>query len=111
MRKIFTTLAFTLCLTAMVSCGDDKQTDNNTITNKYTNKIEQRSSSISNATIKNKAESIVRRSIKATKNDHYSEFNRIVQEEKDFLNKLTQEQIRYYRQCALEYGNKMMNNY
>ena len=106
MKKIFATLAFTLCLTAMVSCGEDKQTDNNTI-----NKTEQRSSSISNATIKNKAESIVRRSIKATKNDHYSEFNRIVQEEKDFLNKLTQEQIRYYRQCALEYGNKMKNNY
>jgi hypothetical protein len=106
MKKIFATLAFTLCLTAMVSCGEDKQTDNNTI-----NKTEQRSSSISNATIKNKAESIVRRSIKATKNDHYSELNRIVQEEKDFLNKLTQEQIRYYRQCALEYGNKMNNNY
>ena len=106
MRQIFATLAFTLCLTAMVSCGEDKQTDNNTI-----NKTEQRSSSISNATIKNKAESIVRRSIKATKNDHYSEFNRIVQEEKDFLNKLTQEQIRYYRQCALEYGNKMKYNY
>lgn len=106
MKKIFATLAFTLCLTAMVSCGEDKQTDNNTI-----NKTEQRSSSISNATIKNKAESIVRRSIKATKNDHYSEFNRIVQEEKDFLNKLTQEQIRYYRQCALEYGNKMKYNY
>ena len=30
MRKIFATLALTLCLTAMVSCDGDKKADNST---------------------------------------------------------------------------------
>ena len=34
-----------------------------------------------------------------------------IQEEQEFASKLTQNQIEYYNQCALEYADKMMSNY
>ena len=105
MKKIFTTLAFTLCLTAMVSCGGDKKE------NKNSKGTEQSVSSTSNSTIKSKAESIVRRAAEATASGNYDAYQQIIQEEQEFASKLTQEQIEYYNQCALEYANKMMSNY
>ncbi|MBQ5888192.1 MAG: hypothetical protein IIW77_02830 [Bacteroidaceae bacterium] len=105
MKKIFTTLAFTLCLTAMVSCGGDKKE------NKNSKRTEQSVSSISNSTIKSKSESIVRRAAEAAVSGNYDAYQQIIQEEQEFASKLTQEQIEYYNQCALEYADKMMSNY
>ena len=108
MKKIFTTLAFTLCLTAMVSCGGDKKENKNS---KRTEQSVSSVSSISNSTIKSKAESIVRRAAEATASGNYDAYQQIIQEEQEFASKLTQNQIEYYNQCALEYADKMMSNY
>ena len=92
MKKFFTTLAFTLCLTAMVSCGGDKK------------------ESTSNAGIKAKAESIVRRAAQATMTGNQPEYQRIVEEEQEYAKQLTPEQLKYYNKCALEYGAKMLSD-
>ena len=103
MRKIFATLALTLCLTAMVSCDGDKQADNST------KRTEQSRTGVSNATIKNKAESLVRRAAEATMKGDYNEYQRIIQEEQEFAGKLTDAQIEYYNQCAMEYADRIMH--
>ena len=102
MKKIFATLTIALCMAAMGSCGGDNKSD------KAKTEL---SSNISNATIKSKAESIVRRSADAAARGDRNAWQQIAREEQEFASKLTQSQIEYYNKCALEYGQSIMGGY
>ena len=39
----------------------------------------------------------------------YNEYQRIIQEEQEFAGKLTDAQIEYYNQCAMEYADRIMH--
>lgn len=80
-------------LGAVLSCGEDKKAGN------------------TNASIKAKAESIVRRAAEATAVGDYDKYYKIIEEEQNYASSLTPEQINYYNQCAMEYAERMMSNF
>ena len=65
----------------------------------------------SKASIRSKAQSIVRRAAQATARGDVDAYYSILEEEQEYGSRLTPDEINYYNQCALEYGQSLMGGY
>ena len=77
----------------------------------YDSMDEYRGSGQSEASIRAKAQSIVRRAAQATARGDLDTYYSILEEEQEYGSRLTPDEINYYNQCALEYGQSLMGGY